>query len=239
MKHLPGWKRHRIRSFADLIYGLNTIFANYSFSRYNAGFPRPSVAVRDLERIQTLSRRAQRTGNVHPVAGRLEALRLHDSDSYKLLTYQAARVIDPEHPSRVVQDPETDELLASLARSDTGRLITLADAALKDLRPLTAEGRGGDRNRGSATERHLIQAVGLLFEVVTGRRPGVTWKADEDRFTGPFIAFANAIFEGLGIETSPRQIFQLYKSLDLPEWRAGPHRGMRKWESPWTTESPQ
>lgn len=239
VKHLPGWKRHRLRSLADLIYGVNTICAEYPSFRYNAGFPQPSVAVRELKRIQALAVRAQRTRNVHPLADRLEALKARKNDSYNLLAFQAARVLDPEHPSRMVQHPETDALLGSLARADPARLAIFAEAALEELQPLAKKGQGGDRNQGSVTKRDLILEIGLLFERVTGRKPGTTWDADDERFTGPFIEFAIAIFKGLGIKTSARQIFRLYKSLDLPEWRTGAHKGKRKWESRWKAESPQ
>src|SRR5215216_3251328 len=109
----PKWQRRPCASLKSLIYGLNTIWANFRFLQYRRGFLRPSVAVRELEGLRGLARRPAGSS---PALRRLETLIRRDTDSHGLLVFQAALLIDKEVPERALADGRALALLREIAR---------------------------------------------------------------------------------------------------------------------------
>ena len=213
LSKLAGWKRHPRTSLKELIYGLNTIFDRHQFIKYRHSFPKPSVAVRELERIRALCKKAEKSRNCAPVMERIEALTKRNTDSYGLLLFQAARTIDKREPERAINDGRARELLREVARIRPRQLAVMSDRALKGLRGLTTHGRGGNRNRGAQNKQNLILDLGILYENVTGRRPTVTRNPSDSTYSGPFPRFAIAVFKTLDLRTNARQVDHYLKTI--------------------------
>src|SRR5262245_41817974 len=146
----PKWKRRPCSSLKMLIYGLNTIWANFPFLKYGRGFPQPSVAVRELEGLRDLARRP---GGSSSALRRLETLIARDTDSYGLLLFQAALLIDKKAPERALIAGRALILLREIARHRPKQLADLAALALAGVRGISKRGRGGNRNRGALIKR--------------------------------------------------------------------------------------
>src|SRR5207248_1723414 len=110
--------------------------------KYRHGFPKPSVAIRELERIRSLCKGSLDTGDCFTLAKRIEVLIRRDSDSYGLLLFQAGRWLEKNIPERAVTDGRALELLREAARTQPELLAELSDRALKDLRRIAKQGRG-------------------------------------------------------------------------------------------------
>jgi hypothetical protein len=208
-----GWKRHPCSSLKELIYGLNTIFDRYKLIKYRHGFPQPSVAARELERIHASCKHAERSRDCARLMARMEVLKERDTDSYRLLLFQAALKIDKQAPEPAIIDGRAYALLHTLALNQPRQLAAMSDQALKELRGLTRLGRGGNRNRGTQSEQDLIQELGILFEKITQQRPGVTFKASDSTYSGSFVSFATGVFKALGLRTHGRKIYRRRKTL--------------------------
>src|SRR4051812_24357305 len=111
LSKLPRWKHRPCTCLKLLIYGLNTIFANLPLLKYNHGFPRPSVTFRELEGVRGLCRGAKSADGTSAVMARVEALISRDADSYGLLLFQAARVVDKGWPERAITDGRALQIL--------------------------------------------------------------------------------------------------------------------------------
>ena len=123
----------------------------------------------------------------------------------------------------MVQDPRTATHLEELACAQPHMLALLAERALNGLRPLVIPGRGGDRNRGTLTERDLVSELGTIFEQVTGRSRGVTANAHavgDARYSGPFVRFVQIVTEVLGRRLSSRKVYRLHRILKDQEREA-------------------
>jgi hypothetical protein len=209
LSKLPGWKRHPCTSLKDLIYGLNSILDRQPFLKYRHGFPNPSVAVRELERIRGLRERSEDACDCTPLAKRIEILIIRDSDSYGLLLFQAGRLLEKKAPERAIIDGRALEFLREVARTQPSQLADMSDRALNALRPVAKKGRGGDRNLGARGKRDMIRDLGFLFEKVAERPPGVTYNDYKSTYGGPFVKFVLTI---LGPKINGRQVYRLLKA---------------------------
>lgn len=220
LSHLPGWRRRPLASTKRLICGLNSVFAAHDLFRYGHGFPRPSVTVRELERLQALCRTAARTGNCAAVRRRLDDLNERRSDTYGLLLFQAARVECPKNPLEAIQDGRAAKYLGELAGYWPVMIASFAESALIGLQPLVCAGRGGDRHRGALTDKDLVFWLGVVFRDATGRPRGITRSAyaeGDARYTGPFVRFAQIVSAALGRGMGGREVARLHCRLKAEE----------------------
>jgi hypothetical protein len=212
LSKLRGWKRHPCGSLKHLIYGLNSIVERQPLLEYRHGFPKPSVAVRDLERVHSLCKKSRDACDCTRLVKRIEVLITRDSDSYGLLLFQAGRLLEKNAPERAITDGRALELLREVARTQPSQLADMSHQALEALRPLAKSGRGGDRNLGAQSKRDLIRDLGFLFEKVTERRPGVTYSHYKSTYGGPFVEFVRTI---LGPKITGRQVYRLLKATKM------------------------
>jgi hypothetical protein len=231
---VAGWQEQPLRSLITLIYGLNTLYAALPLLSDRYGFPRPSVALKDLEGLQGLCRAALKTGRSDRLLARLQILERQEAPSYNLLLFQAATRLDPHRPARVIADKATRDYLFHQAKDRPEQIRELAKSAMEGLHPLVADdGQGGDRNRGKLLEREIVRELGFIYWNITGRPPGVTFRdtptADE-AYTGLFVRFTKLVFADLGMAISGRKILERLSSLAIPEWRSDPKR-RRRWRA--------
>jgi hypothetical protein len=212
----PNWTLNK------LIHGLNTIYAGFAGHAYDNGLPQPSVIVKELTGIVGLCNRASRTGNRIPVSKRIGALRAAQTDSYALITFAAATHLGQRYPTGPAH---SDEVAAYIEQLGPDILATMAQSILDKVDPLAASGQGGARHEGALAKDRLLEDAGLLFERLTGRKPGYTYDPNtyklksSQRYSGLFVDFAKPIFAGLGLSLNGKQIAYRKPRLDMPEWR--------------------
>lgn len=228
LSRFPAWERKPCASLKALTYGLNTLWLMYPGLKYNTQLPRPSVPARQLSGIGALAARAARTGNLDPLRNRLAALRSQDADAYALLAFQAAVHKGNGHPAGAARDPDVIEYLTDAAPA---LIHKFAQAALTNVEPRGQIGRGGHRHGGPDVQYALIREIGFLFETITGRKPGITFKDAADdgrRHSGPFVEVVQIVFESLGLKINGRQVMKRLAAIeDVPEWDRPARRSWR------------
>ena len=228
LSHFPAWERKPCTALKALIYGLNTLWLMHPGLKYNTQLPLPSVLARQLSGIGTLAARADRTGNLDPLRSRLTALRAQDADAYALLAFQAAVHKGNRHPADAARDPDVIEYLTDAAPA---LIHKLAQAALANVKPRAQTGREAPRHRGPEVQYALIREIGFLFETITGRKPGITFKDAAEhghRHSGPFVEVVQIMFESLGLKISGRQVMRRLAAIeDIPEWDRSARRPWR------------
>lgn len=252
-----AWKRRPCTSLKFLIYRLNSLFDAYPLARYWDGFPEPAKQIRELERLSHWCKRALQSGSTDQVVARLEDMQSRESDCFSLLLFQVALHRDPKRPERLVRDRATVEGLYAMAREEPDLLLETLERVTAGLRPLKAIGRGGARHRRNQADRHVVIVLGMLFEDLTGKPPGASYKRlsssdtekwnnrtetvnigiqsgkskrkphSGDYYSGRFIVFCQLVFEALGTTKSGRQVFELYRSIDIASWTAARARRQR------------
>jgi hypothetical protein len=164
------------------------------------------VTVRELEGVRGLCRRSQSADGPSALVARVDALIRRDADSYRLLRFQAAQRVDKDWPERAIADGRAMEILREVTRDHPKQLAEMAAQALKRLRGIAKQGRGGDRNRGALIKRDLVWRLGILFENVTGKKPAITHNVYTSTYSGRFVRFVCDVFESLGLTITGRQI---------------------------------
>jgi hypothetical protein len=235
LSHFPAWKKKPCASLKTLIYGLNTIHGMYPGFRYDTGLPQPSVPARQLMRLATICRQVARTGNMALLHARLAVLKRQNTGSFALLAFQAALAMGHRHPTGATLDPE---VIAHLEAASPDTIAAYAVRAAERLDLVVSRGRGGTHNKAPVSEYALVQEIGLLFESITGRPPGVTYRSSGvgAGYGGPAVEFAQIVYESLGVTISGRQLMRRLGALDVPEWRRPQNRVA--WRAP-SKKSPQ
>jgi hypothetical protein len=145
-------------------------------------------------------------------------------DSLNLIRYRIALELNPDRPEAIVRDKTTDERLMAIAASNPGHLAEVCDACVAIIGPLKSSGRGGFRHEAELADRFVIEALGHYFERLTGRRPTLSFKEvgaarPRDRYHGLFFQLCRTVFAALGKTVSSRQVFDLLRSIDVPNWK--------------------
>jgi hypothetical protein len=194
---LPAWKRKPCASLRKLICGLNTIHGMYRGFRYDKGLPQPSAPLRELRGLAALARRLARTGNLPLLRARLAVLKRWDADSLASLAFQAALAMGQKHPTLAAKDPK---VIAHLDDATPAAIAAYAERASKQLESIVSGGRGGAHNNGPIAEYALVREIGFLFESITGRPPGITFRESDVsvEYGGPSVEFAKIVYESLG-----------------------------------------